>query len=74
MLDSSTCKKNQSVSDRNIYYVMNDTQKTFKMDILEYAKHVREMFEISKLLPPHTRNNEGYHEAAWDNREITYKK
>ena len=52
---------------------MNDTQKPFKMVILAYAELVRNMFELSKSLPPTHRKNERYYEAVLDNRDMKYK-
>ena len=34
---------------------------------------MREMFEMSRLLPNSIRNNEEYHESAWDTRGMIYK-
>ena len=31
------------------------------------------MFEMAKLLPPPSSNNEEYHEATWNTRKMTYK-
>ena len=38
--------------------------------ILNYVERVRNIFEMEKLLPPTSRNNEKYHEAYWDTNHI----
>ena len=58
MLGTSICKRHWNMFNENIYCVMNDIQKPFMIGILEYSKHVRKMFEMSKLLPPPSRKNE----------------
>ena len=30
------------------------------------------MFEMAKIIPPHIRKNEEYHEADWDNRDMNF--
>ena len=32
------------------------------------------MFEMAKLLPPPSSNNEEYHEATWDTRDMNFKR
>ena len=54
-----------NVSEEHIYYVRNGIQNTFKIVILDYAERMREMFEMAKLIPPTSKNNKEYHEAAW---------
>ena len=41
-----------------VMYVKNDTQNPYKMVILNYYEHVREMFYLDKYLPPMSKNNE----------------
>ena len=41
--------------------------------IFEYAERMNGMFEMAKIIPYPNNNNEEYHEAAWDTRNITYK-
>ena len=43
------------------------------MGILEYSEHMREMFELSKLLPPLIRKNEEYQKYVLDTRNMNYK-
>ena len=52
---------------------MDDIQKPFKTEIINYAEHVHEMFEISMRLPPLIRKNEDYNEATWDTSDMPYK-
>ena len=66
-------KKHHNVFGEYIYYVRNDIQKPFKMGTLEYTEHVRDMFKMDKLIHPPRRNNEEYHEASWDTRDMPYK-
>ena len=66
-------KKHHNVFGEHIYYVRNEIQKPFKMGTLQYTEHVHGMFKMDKLTPPPRRNNEEYHEAAWDTRDMPYK-
>ena len=59
--------------DEHIYYVKNNIQKPFKMDIFYYPECVRKMFEMEKLLPLLRWKNEGYRKYAWETREVPFK-
>ena len=65
--------KHHNVFGEHIYYIRNDIHKPFKMGTLQYTEHVREMFKMDKLIHPPRRNNEEYHEASWDTRDMPYK-
>ena len=52
---------------------MNDTQKLFKIGILEYKECVHAIFEMSKLLPPPMIKNDKYDEDNWDTIYMAYK-
>ena len=62
-----------NVFDEHIYYVRNDTQKPFKMNIFYYPECVRKRFEMAKLLPPLRWKNEEYHKYAWETRDMNFK-
>ena len=51
-------KVHYNVSDEHIYYVVNYLKKPFNIGILECAERVSEMFEMAKLIPRLSRNNE----------------
>ena len=55
MLGRLMQNRHHNVFDEHIYYIMN--QKTFKTSILNYDEHVRDMFEMTKLIPPPSRKN-----------------
>ena len=72
-MENSTWKKHCNLYEENVYYIRNDIQKPFNMGILECSEHMRNIYEISNLLPLRIRNNEWYHEDAWYTRYTTYK-
>ena len=49
------------------------SRSLLKIGIHKYSEHVREMFEMTKLLPPTSRKNEEYCESAWDTRGVPFK-
>ena len=58
MMDRSMWKKNLNEYEYHIYYINIDIHKPFKMVIIEYDERVHDMFELDRLLPPHSRNKE----------------
>ena len=73
MLCRYTWKNYHSVFDKHTIYVKNDTQNTYEMSIIKYAERVSEMFELDKYLPPPSKKNEEYHDAARENWDFFLK-
>ena len=70
MLGRSMWNNHHNMFKENIYYVWNDIKKLLNMAIIEYAEHMREMFELTKLITPTSNNSKYYHKENWDTRKM----
>ena len=50
-------------------YVRNDIVKPFKLKILRYAEHVREMHDLGKDLHPTSRKGKSVMASNWKSRK-----
>ena len=73
VLSRSMWNRHQNLFNGNVYYLINYMHKPFNIGFLEYAENIHEVFEMDKILPTPRRKNKGYHESAWDTRDIAYK-
>ena len=66
-------RKHQSVYQDHMKYVCNDIVKPFKVKIIRYTKHVREMHYLSKYLPTPLMKGESVKSDNWTvfNQEFT---
>ena len=66
-------RKHRSVYQDHMKYVRNDIVKPFKVKILYYTKHMREMHEIAKYLSPPSMKGESTMTDNWSfrNKEFT---
>ena len=59
----------RSVYQDHMKYVCNDIVKPFKVKILRYAEHVRDMHDLEKYLPPPLMKGESAITANWSVRK-----
>ena len=58
-------RKQRSVFQNHIKYICNEIMKTFHAVVLRYAKHVQDMHELVKHLPPPSMKGGDYKSANW---------
>ena len=65
-------RKHWSVYQDHIKYIHNDIVKPFRVKILHYAKHIIDMHDLDKYLPPSSMKSESAEAANWTvcNREF----
>ena len=58
-------RKQRSNFQDHVKYIHNDTVNPFRVGIIQYTDHVRDMHYLSKYLPPTSMKGNDYDEADW---------
>ena len=67
-LDKSMWRKNQLVFQDHMKYIHNNIVKYFRVRIIQYAKCVRQMHNLAKLLPTPQKKGGMFDHADWSVR------
>ena len=64
-MGNSMCRKHHSVFRYHYKYMHNGIMKPFRVGILQYTKHVRNIHDLAKFLPKILKKGDEYDQAYY---------